>query len=96
MAEALLLKKEVTVGVRICSSLEMLERLLEIGEIQVLLISEDVPYAKRKQVFGGKRIVLTRQHCMDLGVEEEEVRKYQSVDKISAAIILQSYLDRKK
>lgn len=87
LAEALLLKKEVTMGVRLCSSLEMLERLLEIGQIQVLLISEEVPYEKRKQVFAGKRIVLTRQHCADLGAEENELRKYQSVDRLSAEIL---------
>lgn len=74
-------------GVRLCSSLEMVERLLEIGQIQVLLISEEVPYEKRKQVFAGKRIVLTRQHCADLGAEERELRKYQSVDRLSAEIL---------
>ena len=41
LAEALLLKKEVTAGVRICSSPEMVQELLKIGLIKVLLISED-------------------------------------------------------
>ena len=72
LAEALLLKKEVTAGVRICSSPEMVQELLKIGLIKVLLISEDVPYEKRKQIFTGKRIILTRQHCVDLGEEERE------------------------
>ena len=67
LAEALLLKKEVTAGVRICSSPEMVQELLKIGLIKVLLISEDVPYEKRKQIFTGKRIILTRQHCVDNG-----------------------------
>lgn len=87
LAEALLLRKEVTINVRNCSSLEILEHLLEIGNIKVLLISEDVPYTKRKQIFNGKRIVLTRSHCSDLGSEEEELRKYQSVDLLSAEIM---------
>lgn len=64
LAEALLLKKEVTAGVRICSSPEMVQELLKIGLIKVLLISEDVPYEKRKQIFTGKRIILTRQHAV--------------------------------
>lgn len=87
LAEALLLKKKVAVGVRICSSLKMLERLLEIGQIQVLLISEEVPYEERKRVFAGRRIVLTRHHCTDLGEEESELRKYQSVDQIGAEVL---------
>ena len=84
LAEALLLKREVTAGVRICSSLDMLENLLEIGEVQALLISDEIPYELRKRVFGGRRIVLTRTKCADLGEEEQELRKYQSVDKLTA------------
>lgn len=104
LAEALLLRKEVTMNVRICSSLEILESLLEIGNVMVLLISENVPYTKRKQLFCGKRIVLTRSHCSDLGSEEEELRKYQSVDVLSTEILrifqketgTVSYLKKKK
>ena len=87
LAEALLLKKEVTAGVRICSSPEMVQELLKIGLIKVLLISEDVPYEKRKQIFTGKRIILTRQHCVDLGEEETELRKYQPVDGLMTRIL---------
>ena len=87
LAEALLLKKEVTAGVRICSSPEMVQELLKIGLIKVLLISEDVPYEKRKQIFTGKRIILTRQHCVDLGEEETELRKYQPVDGLMTGIL---------
>lgn len=87
MAESLLLRKEVTIGVRICSSLDMMERLLEIGQIKVLLISEEIPYEERRQIFNGKRIILTRTKCVDLGEEEIQIRKYQSVDVISAEIL---------
>lgn len=87
LAKALLLKKEVTAGVRICSSPEMVQELLKIGLIKVLLISEDVPYEKRKQIFTGKRIILTRQHCVDLGEEETELRKYQPVDGLMTGIL---------
>lgn len=87
LAEALLLKREVSAGVRICSSLEMMEKMLEIGNIQVLLISEEIPYEARKRAFDGKRIVLTRQHCLDLGEDEKELRKYQSVDRLSTEIM---------
>ena len=66
LAELLLLKKEVTVGVRTCSLPEHVEHLIEIGNVKVLLISEVVPYQERKRVFAGKRIVLTREHCADL------------------------------
>jgi len=86
LAEVLLLKKEVTAGVRICSSLELMEKMLEIGNVKVLLISEEVPYEKRKQIFAGKRIVLTKDQCADLGIEETELMKYQSVDKLTAVI----------
>ncbi|XCP85454.1 hypothetical protein ABXS75_01160 [Roseburia hominis] len=87
LSEVLLLKKEVAAGVRACSSLSMLERLLEIGKNQVLLISEEFPYDERKQVFEGRRIILTESHCRDLGVEEEELPKYQSVDVLAAGIM---------
>ena len=52
-----------------------------------VLISEDVPYEKRKQIFTGKRIILTRQHCVDLGEEETELRKYQPVDGLMTGIL---------
>lgn len=87
LAELLLLKKEVTAGVRICSSLEYVEKLLEIGNVRVLLISEEIPYETRKQIFAGKRIVLTKNRCADLGVEETELMKYQSIEKLIAVIM---------
>ena len=84
LAEALLLKKEVTAGVRICSSPEMVQELLKIGLIKVLLISEDVPYEKRKQIFTGKRIILTRQHCVDLteSTIKANARFFESMDEV--------------
>lgn len=87
LAELLLLKKEVTTGVRTCSLPENVEHLIEIGNVQVLLISEEVPYHERKRVFAGKRIVLTREHCADLGIEETELNKYQSVNNIMKVIV---------
>lgn len=81
------MKKEVTAGVRICSSVEMMERLMETGQVQVLLISDEVPYERRRQLFPGKRIVLTRQHCTDLGEEERELPKYQAADRLTAEIL---------
>lgn len=81
------MKKEVTAGVRTCSSMEMMERMLGTGQVQVLLISDEVPYEKRRQVFAGRRIVLTRQHCADLGAEERELRKYQTADRLTAEIL---------
>lgn len=74
-------------SVRICSSMEMLEKLLEIGKVKVLLISEEIPYSRRKQLVQGKRIVLTKQQCQDLGSEESELMKYQAVDQLIAAIL---------
>lgn len=87
LAEVLLLKKEVSAEVRACSSLSMLEKLLEIGKIQVLLISEVFPYEKRKQISEGRRIILTAKHCRDLGEEEQELPKYQSADVLAAQIM---------
>ena len=92
LAEVLLLKKEVTAGVRICSSLEYMEKMLEIGNIKVLLISEEVPYERRKQLFAGKRIVLTKERCADLGIEETELMKYQSIDKLTS-VIMKEFLE---
>lgn len=87
LAELLLLKKEVTMGVRTCSLPEHVEHLIEIGNVKVLLISEVVPYQERKRLFAGKRIVLTREHCADLGIEETELNKYQSVNNIVKIIV---------
>ena len=87
LAEVLLLKKEVTAGVRICSSPELMEKMLEIGNIKVLLISEEIPYEKRQQIYAGKRIVLTKDRCADLGIEETELMKYQSIDKLTSVIM---------
>lgn len=87
LAEILLLKKEVTAGVRTCSSLEFMEKSLGIANVKVLLISEEIPYEVRKQSFAGKRIVLTKNRCEDLGAEETELMKYQSIDKLSEVIV---------
>lgn len=92
LAEVLLLKKDVTAGVRICSSPELVEKMLEIGNIKVLLISEEIPYEMRKQLFPGKRIVLTKDRCADLGIEETELMKYQSIDKL-ATVIMKVFLE---
>ena len=40
--------------------------------------------------------VLAHRAMIDGGMKKSDRRKKESVDKISAAIILQSYLDRKK
>lgn len=60
---------------------------METGQVQVLLISDEVPYEKRKQIFAGRRIVLTRHHCKDLGKEERELPKYQAADRMTAEIL---------
>lgn len=87
LAEILLLKKEVTAGVRTCSSLDFVGKTLEIANVKVLLISDEVPYEERKQLFAGKRIVLTKDRCADLGTEETELMKYQSIDKLTEVIV---------
>ena len=61
--------------------------MLEIGNIQILLISEEVPYEERAQMFAGTRIVLTRNHCKDLGEEEKELRKYQAATILTDEIV---------
>ena len=83
----MLLKRDILISVRICSSIDMLEKLLEIGKVKVLLISEDIPYERRKQFAQGKRIVLTKQQCRDLGQDEVELFKYQGADQLLAAIL---------
>ena len=60
------MKKEITMGVCVCSSRDVLLKMLEIGNIQILLISEEVPYEERAQLFTGTRVVLTRHRCNDL------------------------------
>lgn len=87
LAELLLMRKEISAGVRICSSPTMIDKLIEAGQVQVLLVSEDIPYEERRQIRVKKRIVLTRQHCADLGTEEQELRKYQPADRLAAGIL---------
>ena len=65
----------------------MLGKMLEIGKIEILLISEEIPYEQRKAMFDGTRIVLTKGQCTDLGEEEKELRKYQSADRLIAFIL---------
>lgn len=60
LAEALLLKKEVTAGVRICSSPEMVQELLKIGLINVLY------YAKQERDDIGIRIASMVKRMGDL------------------------------
>ncbi|MCI8639779.1 MAG: hypothetical protein HFG41_11765 [Coprococcus sp.] len=81
------MRKEISAGVRICSSPTMVDKLIEAGQIQVLLVSEDIPYEERRQIRVKKQIVLTRQHCTDLGTEEQELRKYQPADRLAAGIL---------
>lgn len=87
MAEALLQKKEALLQVRICSTFEMMEKLLEMNHIQVLLISEDFPLEERERIHLVKKIVLTQGHCANLGVNEKELMKYQPADKLTAGIL---------
>lgn len=87
LAEVILLRKEITMGVCVCSSKEVLSRMLEIGNIQILLISEEVPYEERAQMFSGTRIVLTRNRCKDLGSEEKELKKYQAATILTDEIV---------
>ena len=86
LSEAILLCEE-TFQVRLCASLEMAEKLLGIGHVQVVLISEDFPLQRRNQIQGTKRIVLARSHCVDLGENETELMKYQPIDKLMAGIL---------
>lgn len=85
-AEVLLQKKGAFLQVRSCMSYETAKKLLEISHIQVLLISEEFPYEIRKQLRVEKRIVLTREHCKDLGEEEKELMKYQTAERLTAEV----------
>lgn len=42
---------------------------------------------KKKKSDIGREIILTRQHCVDLGEEETELRKYQPVDGLMTGIL---------
>lgn len=81
------MKKEITMGVCVCSSRDVLLKMLEIGNIQILLISEEVPYEERAQLFTGTRVVLTRHRCNDLGEEEKELKKYQAATILTDEIV---------
>lgn len=83
----MLQKKEAFLQVRICSSYETMEKLLEMGHIQVLLISEDFPYELRRQIVVENKVVLTQGHCKDLGEDEKELMKYQPADRLTAAVL---------
>ena len=49
---------------------------------------------KESRFFTGKRIILTRQHCVDLGEEETELRKYQPVDGLMTGIFKKAFRRR--
>lgn len=83
----MLQKKGALLQVRICSSYETMEKLLEMGHIQVLLISEDFPYEVRRQIIVENKIVLTQDHCKDLGRDEKELMKYQPAERLTAAVL---------
>ena len=53
----------------------------------------DVPVVKEDERFTS---VLAHRAMIDGGMKKQDRQKKESVDKISAAIILQSYLDRKR
>ena len=83
----MLQRKDALLQVRICSALDIVERLLEINHIQVLLISEDFPLSERERIRSDKKIILTRSHCADLGENEKELMKYQPADKLTDDIL---------
>ena len=53
----------------------------------------DVPVVKEDERFTS---VLAHRAMIDGGMKKQDRQKKESVDKISAAIILQSYMDRKR
>ena len=53
----------------------------------------DVPIVKEDERFTS---VLAHRAMIDGGMKKQDRQKKESVDKISAAIILQSYMDRKR
>ena len=53
----------------------------------------DVPVVKEDERFTS---VLAHRAMLDGGMKKQDRQKKESVDKISAAIILQSYMDRKR
>ena len=53
----------------------------------------DVPVVKEDERFTS---VLAHRTMIDGGMKKQDRQKKESVDKISAAIILQSYMDRKR
>ena len=53
----------------------------------------DVPIVKEDERFTS---VLAHRAMIDGGMKKQDRQKKESVDKISAAIILQSYMDRMK
>lgn len=65
----------------------MVKRLSGRGRKQVLLIDEEYPYEERCEMYDGTRVVLTRSHVRDLGREETELMKYQSIDILATEIM---------
>lgn len=83
----MLQRKEALLQVRVCSTIEIVEKLLEMNHIQVLLISEAYPLEDRERIHADKKIVLTQSHCADLGENEKEIMKYQPADKLTDDIL---------
>lgn len=105
LAEHISHRKDLLLQLNLCFSLQKLKQLEEKCPIDIVLLDEKISYEERQKIKGNVRLVLTKQHCKDLGAEEQEIYQYQSAKKIIEQIavscvkesdVFRSYYGNKK
>ena len=105
LAEHISHRKDLLLQLNLCFSLQKLKQIEEKYPIDIVLLDEKISYEERQKIKGKVRLVLTTQHCKDLGAEEEEIYQYQPAKKIIEKIagscaregdVFRSYYGNKK
>lgn len=93
LGENVLTRGELALRVHTCSTLDSLKQLSEERELHILIIDEAFAYEERSEVGAEQTFVLTKDGCVDLGDEEQEVEKYQSADRI-LSVVFSAYYEK--
>ncbi len=95
LGENISLRTEFAFRVHICTSVDSVKQFQEKQKLHILIIDEEFAYEEREQMDAEQTFVLTKGRCQDLGEKEKEIYKYQSADKILAAVF-ETYCGQKE